>query len=408
MSKYPTQCRPVVQIGPVCDDPTESVSSVNKAFIEGLSDNCRFVTPSANRKYGTTRQARLNLWNVYYLLKHTLVWLWSIIRYRPAVIHYGIASGWALEKALLFLWLARICGARTVGHFHSGDFVSFWDGLSERRRNRAARELARLDALVVLSEYWRQVVAERINISSERIHVVSNPINAAFEAEALQLPIQTEGRTILGLGVMGRDKGVFDAVEAAAFVRRHRPGFQIILAGPEREPGILEELKQSIQSASLGDHVHLHPAVWGNAKLDLFKQSRIMILPSYFENFPLVILEAAAAGHAIITTPVGAVPEFFTDGVSALFVQPGDPEQLAKAIIRLLNNPEERCRLAAAARDVFCRRLRKARIMADMDHVYGVILDPGSAARSDRTSWARENEFPVDLPPRRPESASIS
>ena len=75
-----------------------------------------------------------------------------------------------------------------------------------------------------------------------------------------------------------------------------------------------------------------------------------MLLPSYIENFPLVVLEAAAAGQAIITTPVGAVPEFFEDGVSALFVDPGNPQQIANAIMRLLRNPGERRRLDHEAR----------------------------------------------------------
>jgi glycosyltransferase involved in cell wall biosynthesis len=380
----------MVQIGPVCDDPAESVSSVNKAFIEGLSDQYRFVAPSANRKYGATRQARMNLWNIYYLLKHTLVWLWSLVRNRPSVVHYGIASGWALEKALLFLWFGRICGARTAGHVHSGDFASFWDGLSERRRNRAARELAKLDALVVLSDYWRKVVAERVPISPEKVRVVSNPISGDFEAEALRLPIQSQGSTILGLGLMGRDKGVFDAVKAAVTVMGLHPTFQLILAGPERDPGILKELRGQIQAASLNGNVELRSAVWGQAKLDLFRQSQILILPSYFENFPLVVLEAAAAGLAIITTPVGAVPEFFADGVSALFVESGNSDQLAQAIARLLSNPEERCRLAAAAREVFCRSLQKSRIMSDMGRIYEDVLGLAATDRREAPSLKSE------------------
>ena len=133
--------KPTIQIGPVCDDPTESVSAVNKALLDGLKNRYAFVAPSSDRHHGTTKQARFNAWNVIYLVKHTAAWLWALIRHRPVVAHYGITTAWALEKGLFLLFLARLFGAKTIGHIHAGDFGEYIDGLSGWRRKFRFLEL---------------------------------------------------------------------------------------------------------------------------------------------------------------------------------------------------------------------------------------------------------------------------
>ena len=365
------QRKPVVLIGPISDDPAESVSAVNRALASGLTDRYTFVYCHANRRHGGTRQSRINGWNLYYLFKHAVIWCWNLVRHRPDIAHYAISSGPALKKGLVFLWLARQMGARTVGHLHSGSFLTFWDRLSPERRNSALRAFTQLNAFVVLSESWRTSVTTHIGVPPGKVFVVNNPIDAAFEAKALALPFERPGTlVILSLGVLGRDKGVLDLIAACALIRSRVPHFTLELAGPEREPGIAELVKQRAKEGGLGEQVRLVGSVWGAKKLALFAEASVFILPSYYENFPLVLLEAAAAGQAIISTPVGAVPEFFVDTESALFVEIGNVQQLATAIERVLIDQAERHRLARNGREVFCRKLARAEILNSLDQVY--------------------------------------
>lgn len=369
--------KPVVLIGPVCDDPAESVSAVNRALVAGLSDRYTFVTSATNRRFGGTSQARFNAWNIYYLLKHVATWTWNLLRYRPAIAHYAINGGWALWKGLLFLRLARTLGIRTVGHLHSGGFLDFWETLSNEKRAKALDQFAQLDAFIVLSDTWETAMRDKIGVAAEKLYVVNNPIDGQFEDAALQFPVARHAPAILAMGVMGRDKGVLDLVTAVADVQRRGTEFKLHLIGPEREPGIFDRVRQQLAESNLGPQVTMPGPVRGAEKLRLFRDTTISVLPSYYENFPLVLLEAAAAGHAIITTPVGAVPEFFRDGESAAFVDIGHPRQLADAIDRLLSNPDERRRLAEGARQVFISRLARPAIMASLERVY-------TAVRGDR------------------------
>src|SRR5581483_7299221 len=275
---------------------------------------------------GTTRQSRLNLVNGWYFLEQAWQWVWHLARRRPDVAHYAVSAGWAMEKGLFFLRLARFLGAKTVAHIHSGSFLTAWKALPSWRRQRAFRQLSGANRVVLLSESWRTNVAREIGLPTEKLAVVNNPIDPDFEIEALKMPVQRQENLVLSLGTMGRPKGVMDIVEAMTLLP-FGLRYKISVAGPEREPGILQEVQRYAAAHALGKALELRSSVWGSEKTQLYREASIFLLPSYYENFPLVVLEAAAAGLAIITTPVGAVPEFFEDGVSAIFIQPGNPRQ---------------------------------------------------------------------------------
>jgi glycosyltransferase involved in cell wall biosynthesis len=178
------------------------------------------------------------------------------------------------------------------------------------------------------------------------------------------------------MGVLDRKKGVFDILEAANTFADYEIEFQLV--GPEREPGILNELTNAIRKSGLSNRVKILGAVFSEKKSSLFQQAAVFLLPSYAENFPLVVLEAAAAGLPIISTRVGATPEFFEHGVSALFIDTGSPLQIAEAVRSLLDSSTRRSELGLAARQVFTSRLQREHIMKSMARVYDSV-----AGRSD-------------------------
>lgn len=368
-----SRSHPSVLIGPLSSDRSESVSSVNRAFLNGLSDRYNFLSLDATRTRGNTRQTALNLVNAFYLTQQMWRWLAQLYKHRPDVAHYAISSGWAMEKGLLFLKLARMFGVKALGHLHSGGFIDHWRRLPRWRKQWAAREFQNLDGLVLASPWWRDEIGKHVPIPPERLFVVNNPIDEAFEQAALRMP-RTQGRNVvLALGVMGRAKGVFDILAAAALAVE-KAEFTLVLAGSEREPNILNDLRAQVEKQSMTRILEIRSVINDHEKEKLFEQATIFLLPSYYENFPLVLVEAAAAGLAIITTPVGAVPEFFQDGVSARFVEAGNVAQISAVLTELVNEPEERLRLGSAAREMFRQRLTRVGIMASLDRVYLKIL----------------------------------
>jgi glycosyltransferase involved in cell wall biosynthesis len=366
-----------ILIGPVTLDSTESVGAVNEAIIEGLKDRFSFVPHIATRSIGANRQGSFSVLNLLFALKHVLIWVWCLIRSSPAIAHYAVTSDWNLEKSLLMLRLARLFGAKTVGHLHGGLFLERWKALPQWRKRRALRELRRLDSFVVLSEGWRAAVRTQIGIEDSRIFVVNNPISANFEQSALQMAIRRETRNVLCFGVMDRKKGVLDILRAVELLGpKIAVNFQLV--GPEREAGILQEVVSAVRLGRLSPQVTIIGPAFGDDKIRLFREAAAFLLPSYAENFPLSVLEAAAAGLPVIATPVGATPEFFDDGVSAILVPPGSPERIAAAVLRLLDSADTRAELGATARRMFLERLRREKIMESLVDIYDALLSTAS------------------------------
>jgi len=79
--------------------------------------------------------------------------------------------------------------------------------------------------------------------------------------------------------------------------------------------------------------------VEGEEKDALLRESTILVLPSYFESMPILILEAMAAGLSVVATRLGAIPEMLGEGRGGLLVSPGDRAGLQRALDELLSCP---------------------------------------------------------------------
>ena len=81
----------------------------------------------------------------------------------------------------------------------------------------------------------------------------------------------------------------------------------------------------------------------------LLRNLNLFVMPSVSEGLPLALLEAMSAALPIVATDVGGMPDALGSGAAGVVVPPGNPEALADAIMRLLNDPGEASRLGASA-----------------------------------------------------------
>jgi glycosyltransferase involved in cell wall biosynthesis len=106
----------------------------------------------------------------------------------------------------------------------------------------------------------------------------------------------------------------------------------------------------------------------------ILQRADLLVLPTVREGFPSVLLEAAAAELPIVTTPVGGIPDHFKDGVHAVFVAPGAPAQLARAILELLGDPARRARMGLANR-MLVREFASDRVIPEYLRVFRELAD---------------------------------
>ncbi|MGH9692102.1 MAG: glycosyltransferase family 4 protein [Candidatus Acidiferrales bacterium] len=201
-------------------------------------------------------------------------------------------------------------------------------------------------------------VIKYARIPADRISVISNAVDLRTFCPANGGP--TNGQTdALRVGFAGQwvpRKGVADLLEAWAEVKSKVSSAELLLAGG---PGLWKATAETegavactARVRSMAEEGRLQ-AVGALARTQMPKfwnSLTIAVVPSRYEPFGLVALEAMACGVPMVATAVGGLQEIIHDGESGLLVPPKDPGALAQALIALLTNEPLRLRLARGAR----------------------------------------------------------
>ncbi|MHB1296060.1 MAG: glycosyltransferase family 4 protein [Anaerolineae bacterium] len=179
------------------------------------------------------------------------------------------------------------------------------------------------------SAFTAQTLWEALGV--EVAAVVSNGIDTTFwQGE----PAQGPREAVLFYCAPGERKGAADGLAALAQAHVRSPQTPLWAYGPGRP-------------ADLPAYVQYHEAPTDEALRTLYQQSRVFLYPSRYEGFGLPPLEAMACGAAVVSTRVGAVPEY-AEPDAAWVVPVGDVDAMAEAVVHLLQYESERLRLAQA------------------------------------------------------------
>ncbi len=213
-------------------------------------------------------------------------------------------------------------------------------------RETLRRGLRRADAITACS---RQTLTEAESFFGEPFgekgRVVYNGI-AAGEADRA-VPFQHPRPYVLAIGRHVPQKGFDVLLHAMSRIQNRKEPCDLILAGDGTEHTALKAL-----AVELGLEANvLFPGRVNHADaMSLFAGCKVFVLPSRHEPFGIVNLEAMAVGKPIVASRVGGVPEIVTDAENGLLVSPDDPDALAAAISKLLNDEVMQLALGNAGR----------------------------------------------------------
>lgn len=199
------------------------------------------------------------------------------------------------------------------------------------------------ETIVALSAAAADRIAERLRVSRERIEVIRPGPGEVFRTA----PATAVGGTyFLGVGTLCPQKNQAATIRALAHLRRAGLEADLMLVG--RDPRSYRSTVLEPLARSLGVHgsVTFRSGVTDEELRDLYASSVALLFPSHAEGFGLPILEAMAAGTAVITSHLSSMPE--VGGDAALYVDPHDARTLAQAMYRLLTEAGERARLVVA------------------------------------------------------------
>jgi glycosyltransferase involved in cell wall biosynthesis len=178
---------------------------------------------------------------------------------------------------------------------------------------------------------------------------------------ALGLPEAPEVRVVGQLSRLVRFKGHSVLLEAARSVLAQHPKTVFLLCGFAREDGYEEELTRRACALGIADRVRI--TSYPGPAADVWQAIDVHVHASLFDSSPLAILEGMALGKPAAVTAVGGIPELVEDERTGLVVPPGQPDALAGALMRLLQDREGAAKLGEAARRRY-ERHHRAEIMA--------------------------------------------
>ncbi len=251
---------------------------------------------------------------------------WMLFHPEIKIVHVQGSVGASFWRKAIFIYIAKFFHKKVVWHMHAGRFAVFY----QQHRYAVRKVVDKSDVIIALSEYWKEYFKNEF--PTKRVEIIKNVISAPKVHKQ-----QTSYFTLLFLGLLGKNKGIYDLLEC---IRDHKVEFQGKLKLYIGGNGEIEQVKQLIKEYGIADIVIFEGWVSGDKKIELLNNSDAYILPSYKEGLPISILEAMSYGMPIISTPVGGIPEIVSNGENGYLVEPGNKEDIYKAIISLLNDSD--------------------------------------------------------------------
>lgn len=245
------------------------------------------------------------------------------------IVHIQVAVGLSIERDVLLALMARALRLTVVTQFHGGQAEDYGRGSAFHRV--LYRLLIRLSVKILVlgskTAGWVHEVCPRADTA-----IIPNFVTPNGDGEnGVESP-----PAILYVGWLKRRKGVLDLLSALGTLRGEGCVPRVWIAG---DGELVSEQEFIDRIGELRDSVILLGWKEQPEIAQLMNGAIAVVLPSYSEGLPMVILEAMAAGRAVIATRVGEVGDAIVDGENGILISPGDVEGLANAIREVVTNP---------------------------------------------------------------------
>lgn len=264
----------------------------------------------------------------------------------PDVVH---AHDWLVAHPAITL--AEFFDVPMVSTLHAteaGRHSGWVSGPISRQVHAVESWLAReSDSIIACSASMREEITQLFGPGLAEITVIRNGIDSGRWPFARRRP-RSGPPELLYLGRLEYEKGVHDAIAALPRIRRRHRGTTLTIAGDGTQQDWLTDVARkhrvlgAVRFAGLVDHDRM---------LELLHRADVAVLPSHYEPFGIVALEAAAAGAPLVTSTVGGLGEAVIDGETGLSFPPRDVAALAAAVRAALDDPAAAQRRALAARE---------------------------------------------------------
>lgn len=278
---------------------------------------------------------------LYYGFFHSFTIIYKyikiIVKQKPKVVHATTSASFGLFRDLILVFIALIFKIKFILHFRFGRIPDLsvkrnWEWLLIKLLSILSTEV-----IVIDLKSFNTLIA----FGYKNIHLIPNPCSADVEVIAKSTDKKDRTIDLLYVGHLLITKGVFEMVEAISKIEEE---IDLYVVGPY-ENEVKRRMIEISRKKNNGTWLKIIGEKKGKDIYDLMQKSKILLLPSYTEGFPTVLIEAMACGCPVISTNVGAIPEMLgvnTSTPAGICIEPKDIEALKSKIELLFSNNELR------------------------------------------------------------------
>ena len=312
----------------------------------------------------------------------SLLLLWRLLgRLKPEVVEFSTP-----KAGLLGTLAARLRGVRRRVYLLRGLKLETTSG-SKRRILLAAERLAARCAHMVLcnSASLRDRALELRLAPPAKLRLLGYGSSNGVDVERFspgpcdlreRLGFRREAPVVGFVGRLSRDKGAPELIDAFDAILAVEPQARLLLVGwfDAGEDALDGRLRARIER-----HPGIHCAGLVEDTAPYYRAMDVLVLPTWREGFPNVVLEAAATGIPAITTLSTGARDAVVHEVTGLLIPPGRPQAIAEAVLKLLSDPERRRRMGRAARAWVIEHYTEQRVLGLTTAYYRSLADPAAA-----------------------------
>ena len=312
------------------------------------------------------------------MLAWTLAMGHAMVRAGVALHKPGVGEGWQPDVVHAHDWLvahpaialAEFYDVPLVSTLHAteaGRHSGWVSGRINRQVHSVEWWLANeSDALITCSASMQDEVTTLYGPQLPPITVIRNGIDLTTWSFRERAP-RSGPPKLLFVGRLEYEKGVQDAIAALPRIRRSHPGTTLSIAGEGTQFTWLYQQARTHRVARavnfLGNLDHIELLGWLHG-------ADAIVLPSRYEPFGIIALEAAASGTPLVASTAGGLGEAVVDGETGMSFQPGDVAGLTSAVREVLDDPAGAQQRAVAARDRLTADFDWNKVAEDTVHVY--------------------------------------
>jgi len=316
----------------------------------------------------TTNQKRSFIQRIFKASLRFTKFGWALLTKKVDTVLLFASYGFSFREKGIMLRMARFFGKKTIIAPRSG-LIKNEVAASGSTRNFVADIIRKADRVICQGPSWKTYYSGLSGDTNlDKFVVIHNWLDARpYLREHLPEKKSAPVRVVY-LGWVNHNKGIFDLLDAVKLLRKEGvKDFVVDVAG---NGDAFDEAVNYAQKSELTDIVDFKNWVMGEAKIDLFYNSDIYVLPSYREGYPNSLLEAMSCGLPPVATSVGAIPDVIRDGENGYLFAAGDVVVLKEKLQDLIQHPEKRATFGANAKATVLRNNTVERAVQTFSEVF--------------------------------------